>query len=307
MKTDRLLEIIIYLLNHETATARQLADRFGVSVRTIQRDMDSICLAGVPLIAEVGSSGGYSILPDYRIKNQFVDKSDFALIIMALKSLNTGYESSRLESILDKYLSLKEADSPRVFLDYSVTKENENVRTNNRTLEEAIARSVQVEFNYRNASGGVSHKTVCPLALRFKWYDWYLFALDPSKNDTRTYKVARITGLMSTGIPFESKENVEKLLKASEEEYLRSCADIEVWCTGDSIMTLEEYFPEEKKEPLGDGNFIMHLHVPPGEKLWKALLLSMGDKIKILSPDDYREELIRTAEKFLTNYDRQLS
>lgn len=69
IKTDRLLEITIYLLNHETVTARQFADRFNVSVRTIQRDMDSISLAGVSLIAKVGSNGGYFIAPDYNISN----------------------------------------------------------------------------------------------------------------------------------------------------------------------------------------------------------------------------------------------
>ena len=63
MKIDRLLEIVILLLGRESVTARELAEHFGVTVRTIQRDMTSIALAGIPLYANPGRSGGYSILP----------------------------------------------------------------------------------------------------------------------------------------------------------------------------------------------------------------------------------------------------
>ncbi|WP_207727257.1 helix-turn-helix transcriptional regulator [Caproicibacter fermentans] len=58
MKTDRLLEIIIYLLNHEKVTAKQLANKFDVSVRTIQRDVDSISLTRVPILAATGLHAG---------------------------------------------------------------------------------------------------------------------------------------------------------------------------------------------------------------------------------------------------------
>lgn len=269
--------------------------------------MDSISLAGVPIIAEVGNSGGYFIAPDYKISNYFVDKADFALIIMALKSLSTSYDSSRLDSILDKYLSLKEKSAPPIFLDYGAAKENKNVVQNNQIIEENIIRSVQIEFDYCNAAGAISHKIVCPLALRFKWYAWYLFAVDTANNDYRTYKVARAINMRSNNTAFTNSGGVEELLLASEKQYLQTCEDIEVWCAGKHIAVLEEYFPEEKKEKQRDNNYIMHLHVPPGERLWKALLLSMGDNVKILSPDYYKDELIKTAEKYLLNYDIHMS
>ncbi len=307
MKTDRLLEIIIYLLNHEKVTAKQLADRFDVSVRTIQRDIDSISLTGVPVLSVTGIQGGYSIDPDYKIRNHFVGKEDFTWIIMALKSLSTSYESGRLESILEKYRSLNTTKEPSIFLDYSVTKENSNVLQNNETIEKAIACSFQIQFDYRNAEGSVSHKTVCPLALRFKWYAWYLFAFDPKKEAYRTYKVARITAPVVTESSFTPPENVEELLVDSEKAYLQTCENIEVWCRRDGIHELEEYFPGECKELLKDGGYLLHLHVPPKEKLWQALLLNMGEKVKILSPDSYRDLLIQTAKGFLSNHDTLMS
>ena len=57
MKIDRLLKIVIYLLNHENVSARDLAERLHVSVRTIQRDMVSIAEAGIPVYCNQGKGG----------------------------------------------------------------------------------------------------------------------------------------------------------------------------------------------------------------------------------------------------------
>ncbi len=74
MKIDRILGIIIYLMNHDNVSASYLAERFHVSVRTIQRDMISISAIGVPIYSESGKNGGYSILPTYKIKKQRAQK-----------------------------------------------------------------------------------------------------------------------------------------------------------------------------------------------------------------------------------------
>lgn len=58
MKIERLLEIIFYLLAHKKATSQQLAQHFSVSVRTIQRDIESLILAGIPIMANTGRNGG---------------------------------------------------------------------------------------------------------------------------------------------------------------------------------------------------------------------------------------------------------
>ena len=65
MKTDRLLSIVIYLLNHDTVSATKLAERFEVSKRTILRDIEQISLAGIPIKSLPGVNGGYSIMEGY--------------------------------------------------------------------------------------------------------------------------------------------------------------------------------------------------------------------------------------------------
>ena len=295
------------MLNHDCVTAKQLADRFNVSVRTIQRDMDSISVAGIPLTATVGSAGGYSIAPAYKIRNHFVKKEDFTIILMALKSLHSGYESSRLDGILEKYLSLSGESSARVFLDYSITKEDRRVLELNKMLERAISIFQEVDFAYRDVHGKATHRTVQPLAMSFKWYAWYLLAYDTGKKGLRTFKVSRIQDMVITGLHFPPVENVKELLRQQEEAYYSCCVDIKVWCHHDSTLLLRENFPDADIETLPDGHCRMNLHVPPSEPLWRALLLGMGGNVKVLEPKKYREELTETARAFFAINDTQLS
>jgi predicted DNA-binding transcriptional regulator YafY len=305
MKIDRLLEIVIYLLNHQSATARQLAKRFGVSVRTIQRDMETISLAGIPLAASTGSGGGYSISDGYRLENQFVQKEDFGIIIMALRSLRTGYENGRLDPILDKYLSLSQkSPSGGMYIDYGVSREDERVQGYNRLIEEAIAGSVRMVFDYRNIDGEVSRRTVEPLALKFKWYAWYLFARDVGKEAYRTFKVARMREVQRTGLRFTPPADMEEILERNERAYLDSCTDIELRCSAGDIALVEEYFPDCRKKPLAGDEYAVHICVPLAERLWQALLLSFGGRVQVIAPAEYRERLFRLAEGFVSRHKR---
>lgn len=307
MKIDRLLGIIVNLLNKETMTAKQLSEKFEVSIRTIQRDMESISMAGIPIISNTGSSGGYSILSSFKLENQFIKRDDYKIIIMALKSLNTGYESKQLGHVIDKYLALTGEYSQNVFWDYGVSREDSRVQKNNKLIEHSINEMTQIYFDYKNVSGTSSHRTVQPLALRFQWYGWYLFGFDLSKNNYRTFKIARIQNLEQTDMKFYNDADIEALLRMNDKAYMETCENIKVWCHKDSISDLEEYFPEEEKVAFEDGHYIMNLHVPPNERLWQALLLSMGDKVKIIEPEYCRHKLIETSLKFLSNYGIQMS
>ena len=106
MKIDRLLEIVILLLNRGYVTTREMAERFQVSQRTIQRDMVSLALAGIPLYAPADKQGGYAILPEYRVSSQLVQPEDFSWVARALSSLATSYSGYPLERLSEKFNAL---------------------------------------------------------------------------------------------------------------------------------------------------------------------------------------------------------
>lgn len=309
MKTDRILEIIIYLINHDRVPASSLAERFHVSVRTIQRDIVSISSIGIPVYSEGGKYGGYSVLPAYKIKNANISAGEQQMIINALESLATSYTNDTLKALIEKYNAIIEKEGgQKVFWDFGVTRENSRVQDMNRLLERAVTQRRHVVFDYRNAGGEKSQPCVEPLAIHYKWYAWYLFAYSPQKKQYRTYKVARMCNLRITDTVSAIKHNdVEGLMKASEQEYYQSCIHIEVRFDNENAGLMAEYFPDCQSERLSEKISRIFIDVPAKERLWKALLLSFGSKVKVIAPEEYKQELIETAKNFLSNYDIQLS
>lgn len=309
MKTDRILGIIIYLMNHDNVSARYLAERFHVSVRTIQRDMVSISGIGVPIYAENGKSGGYAILPTYKIRNSEIRSDEQQMIINALESLATSYTNDTLKALTEKYNMIVEKEGgQKVFWDFGVTKENAGVQSKNQLLEYAIDCKKYVSFEYCNADGKKSTPVVEPLAIHYKWYAWYLFAYSEDKKQYRTYKIARIQKLKETDrVSIIDHGDVKGLMKEAEQAYYGTSISIEVRFAREETALMEEYFPDCPIEQISETERCMLIDVPAKERLWKALLLSFGNRVKIIGPEDYRKELIQTAQNFLSNYDIQLS
>lgn len=309
MKIDRILEIIVYLLNHDNVTAGYLAERFEVSTRTIQRDMSCISNIGIPIYALSGKNGGYSIMKTYKIKNMNIRNNEQQLIINALESLATSYSNDTLSTLIEKYKSIIEKEGgQKIFWDFSVTKENVKVQNMNMMLEKAIDNRNYIRFDYKNAQGKKSKQYIEPLAIYYKWYSWYLFSYSKTQDKYKTFKIARMNHLIvEQEKSIMQHKDVKTLMKKSEEEYYNTCIDIEVEFSNDEYELIEEYFPDCPIEKCSNNVYRVTIHVPAKERLWKVLLLSFGNHVKIISPQDYKMELIETAQNFLSNYDIQMS
>ena len=97
--------------------------------------------------------------------------------------------------------------------------------------------------------------------------------------------------------------NIEKLMKDSEQAYYQTSIHIEVQFDSEETNLISEYFPDCLSEKLTETTSRIFIDVPAKERLWKALLLSFGNKVKIVGPEEYKKELIETAKNFLSNYD----
>ena len=305
MKVDRILELIIYLLNHDNVSASYLATRFHVSARTIQRDIISISEIGIPVYSINGKRGGYSILPTYKIKNSNIKDDEHQIIIKALESLSTSYTNDTLQKLIEKYnLLIDKTGGQKIFWDFGVTKENKLVQKINELLEKAISTNHYISFEYRNANDKKSLQYVQPLAIHYKWYAWYLFTFSEDKKDYRTFKVARINNIsISEQVSIHKHGDIKKLMDESEIAYYKTCIQIDLRFALDECELMKEYFPDYSIEKITDNEYKMIVEVPAKERLWKALLLSFGNKVRIISPESYKNELLQTAKDFLSNYD----
>ena len=92
-------------------------------------------------------------------------------------------------------------------------------------------------------------------------------------------------------------------MKGSEQAYYKTCIPIEIQFLHEDAALMKEYFPDCAVEEISETKSRMILEVPAKERLWKALLLSFGDRVTVVGPEEYKKELILTAKKFLSNYD----
>ena len=102
MKLDRLLGILTVLLQNERVTAPHLAEKFEVNRRTINRDIDALCQAGIPIITHQGTGGGISISEGFKLDKSVLTASELSGIIAALKGIGSVSERTQIERTLDK-------------------------------------------------------------------------------------------------------------------------------------------------------------------------------------------------------------
>lgn len=300
LKTERLLSMIIYLLNHKRVSASQLAQRYDVSPRTIQRDIDTLTLAGIPIIAYMGTSGGYELMEDYRMHVQLADEHDYQIMQIALNGLHTAICNMDIQDTYEKVRSLPHPSQDQMILDFSVLQEQADINENLQFLQDHITSNSVISFTYQNAQKEVSVKQVDPYAIVYKWYAWYLLAYDRQKKENRIYKVKRMQELCM--VPKQIQERqvdvpaiLETIFSKDEREYY----DIRVRCQKGCNLSMEEYIHGQCEEVNENGDYIMVYHLPKNEALWKGVPLGYAGEIEIITPKEVRELFVEKCRGFI--------
>ena len=102
MKLDRMIGILSILLQQDKVTAPYLAEKFEVSRRTINRDIEALCMAGIPLVTEPGQKGGVSIMEGFKIDRTLLSTSDMQAILAGLRSLDSVSGTNRYARLMEK-------------------------------------------------------------------------------------------------------------------------------------------------------------------------------------------------------------
>lgn len=234
-KVDRLYAITTYLMNHGKTPARELSQKFEVSVRTIQRDIDSLCQAGIPIVAETGANGGYYLEEDFRMDAHTVSNEDYSFILTSLKGFYSAMKSPRIISTLEKVASLTKNPDNTIILDFSVLREGDNQLL--QILQDAIHTKCPVRFEYTNADNITRIHNVEPIAVVYRWYSWYLLAYSVVKNDYRTYKLIRMrkAKIVDAAFTLEHRK-AEEILHDIDKQMPRKLTEITVYVKSEGAM-----------------------------------------------------------------------
>ncbi len=199
MKIDRLVSIIMILLDKKRIGARELADMFEVSPRTIYRDIDTINMAGIPVLSTSGVGGGFEIMNQYKVDRKVFSTTDLSSILMGLSSISNMIRGDELVNALAKVKSFIPADKAKdielkanqIYIDLSPWMGNKNIKTYLEIIKTALQESKLLAFEYADRYGDKTARTVEPYQLVLKSSHWYLQGYCYERSDFRLFKVSR--------------------------------------------------------------------------------------------------------------------
>lgn len=301
MKIDRLMGIVVYLLNHGHTSAQKLAEEFEVSSRTIVRDLETLDQAGIPIQSFYGVDGGYQLMENYVFEKQVASRTEYDWIITALQGMVSAYANKSLEQTLEKIKSIVPPKRNTVSVDFSVATEEDKINKQLILLEDAIEKQCMVRFSYTNSHDEVKERLVEPVQLQYKWYSWYLIAYHEKYQDYCMFKLVRMDNLEVTDIPNTRAHNPAGIkLKDSQETIwnikLHGKASIKSKC--------REYLNGLVTKEFENGDFEFCFSVPEHETFWYGVLLSFGNKAKVIEPIELKERILRTCKDINQLYEK---
>lgn len=289
MKIDRLIGILSILLQQEKVTAPYLAEKFEVSRRTINRDIEDICKAGVPLVTTQGKNGGISIMDGYKMNRALLTSGDMQALLAGLRSLDSVSQTNKYQQLMEK-LSVGNSgilsDNSHILIDLSSWYKTD-LAPKIELLQTAIERRELVKFVYYGPRGDGDRKME-PYLLVFHWASWYIWGYCRQRKDYRMFKLNRLLSLKNTAEKFVPRE-FPPLQLENERIFPPSIwleALIEPAC---KWRLIEEYGIDSFQEQE-DGKLLFRFGFMDKESAF-SWILTFGAQAELLKPANMREEL----------------
>lgn len=300
MKIDRLIGILSVLLQEDKITAPELAERFEVSRRTINRDIEDLCKAGIPIQTVQGTGGGISIMDGYRMDRTILTSKDMQMILAGLRSLDSISGSSYYVQLMEKLQAgssefIGGRDS--ILIDLS-SWYRESLTPKIEIIQDAIGNKHLIRFLYY-APSGESERTVEPYYLVFRWSSWYLWGWCHGRKDFRLFKLNRMDGVRKTEEVFQGREAAMPDL--SNEKVFPDEIKAKVLFEPDQKWRLIEEFGSECFIVNDDGRLLFTADYTDMAHLitW---LMTFGDKAEVLEPREARTRMAQMVQNMTMIY-----
>lgn len=309
MKVDRLLSITMLLINKNKVTASELAEYFEVSSRTIHRDMEAICEAGIPVISYQGKNGGYALMENYKVDKNFLKKDEILSLITALKGMNKTYDDKNIGNIIEKIYGLIPKNDIESFnkkrnyliVDFKPWGESQAQKKKIQQLRKALEENKLISFCYTNAKGIGTERCVEPMSLVLKISSWYLYGYCRYREDYRLFKLSRMKNLKVLEEAFKPRENILTEISFENAWDNENIQHIVMKFSQKVRSKVDDYFDEDQTTVNDTGDIIVSGDYPEGEWIYSTIL-SFGSDVEVLEPEHIREIIKERAEKILAIY-----
>ena len=299
MKTERLIGILSILLQREKVTAPELAEQFEVSRRTIQRDIESLCRAGIPIATAQGAGGGISIMEGYRVDRTVLTAPEMQAILTGLRSLDSISGTRRYAQLMEKLSAGSGQLLPgctHMLIDLSSWYRT-SLQPKIELIQAAIERHHTIRFSYSSPKKE-SVRTAEPYYLIFHWSAWYVWGWCQTRADFRLFKLNRMTELCS-GAPFVPRSaappdlDLQRIFPVKYQVTVLFDPDCR-W------RLVEEYGADSfTADPQGRLRFTGGFPDADSVLSW---VLTFGDKAELTEPEELREQLRVLTERMAIRY-----
>lgn len=296
------------LINRPMITARDLSLKYNVTIRTIYRDIQTIAMAGIPVISYQGKKGGFCISDNYRIDRQLFSINDITAILLALKGINTTFKNEDVNEAIEKIESLVPEDKKNyvqqqfenVFIDLSGWSETSDRKQNLHLINLAISQKKMISFTYRNLMGEESTRLIEPMTLILKMNIWYVYGFCSYKNDYRLFRLSRMSQC-----EIHDKTFIRRNKPFNESDFfksdIRKIIPIKIKFAPQVRNKVEEFFCGSIESISEDGFITVVVHYPEDEWVY-SMILSYGNDVEVISPLHLRMKIISRIESTLQLY-----
>ena len=308
MKVDRLVSIIMILLDKKRIGAQELADMFEVSPRTIYRDIDAINMAGIPVRGASGVGGGFEIMQEYKVDKNVFSADDLSALLMGLSSLSGMIRGDELVHALAKVKSFIPADRAKeielkanqICIDLSPWMGNRNIQPYLETIQSALQENKLLSFEYIAHHGNKTARTAEPYQLVLKGNHWYLQGYCRVRSDFRLFRLSRMSNLQMKEEIFAPRDYQKPQLDFdSILETMQTKIKIRIHrSVMDRVLDFCTY---EDFSPDGNEYYIVNFPFIDNEYHYD-ILLSFGDKCECLEPLHVREKMKRRIHDIVAIY-----
>lgn len=307
MKLQALIDILFILLSRQKVSAKYLADRLDVSLRTIYRYIDELSIV-VPIYNTRGRNGGFSISETYKLPSSFFTKEENDFLRGVLSNMNNEVNSQMLTRILDKITAIskkadvdKTLDFGNLIIDGGPWGDVEGYKESVTFFENCIENNEIVDIGYVDRGENFSEREIEPHTLILKQGLWYVYAYCLKRNEFRLFRIGRISKAKATGKTF-TRRSTENLKSTLNDWYENLSTDtIELLVDKKAKADIEEWLGVDKVSTLADGSIRANFNLPI-DKTLVGKLLSFGNDVKILAPNTLIKEVKNATKKVLELY-----
>ena len=299
MKIDRLVSIIMILLDTERIGARELADMFEVSLRTIYRDIDTINTAGIPVRGAPGVGGGFEIMPKYKIDRKVFSTADLSAILMGLSGLAGMMRGDEPVNALAKVKSFIPANRARdielranqICIDLNPWMGSKNTQSCLEIIKAALQNNKLLSLEYADRYGNKTVRTVEPYQLVLKSSHWYCQGYCHKRSDFRLFKLSRIADLQMQGESFVPRDYPKPQLDFADIAATMQ-TKIKIRIHQSILDRALDYCAYEDFLPDGDEHYIVLFPFIENDYHYN-ILLGFGEQCECLEPVHLRSEMYR--------------